>query len=88
MNDGTKDKLGAIALGALGGGVTAFLVWQFMKVQVDHQVTVSVDTAVAGQLQQLGITPSVAANIRTVVNNLDSLGILSTLATATSPGAR
>ena len=84
-----REKFMAIGLGALGGGLAAFLAWQFMKVQVAAQVTTTIDQQVPQQidqqLAQLGITPATAADIRQVMQNLDQLGVFTTLAQVTTP---
>lgn len=89
MNDSAKDKLGSLALGALGGACLGFLSWQIFKVEVDRQVTASVDAAVDQQIQaqfaSLGLNANMAAQIRTLMSNLDSLGVLSALAAGTTP---
>lgn len=89
MNETAKDKLGAIALGALGGGVAAFVVWQVMRVQVDQQVQTTIDREVAAEMDRkfadIGLTPAVAANLRTLMTNLDALGTFAALAQGTAP---
>ena len=83
-----RDKLAAVGLGALGGGVIAFAAWQAMRTVVDQQVQTSVRTAVddeiAHKLAEVGITPAVAANLNTLMTNLDNLGVFSALAAGTT----
>jgi hypothetical protein len=86
------DKGMAFALGALGGGVAAFAVWQLVSNRVNAQVTdtinsevpAAVRTEVNHQFATLGITPNMATQVRTLLNNLDQLHVLDALAQATT----
>lgn len=84
----TKDKLAALGIGALGGGIVAFLGWSFFSSQVDQQVdqTVrhAVDDEVERKLRDAGVTPQMVTNVRTLLENLDRLGIFSSLAQGTA----
>lgn len=89
----TRSEKGmSLALGALAGGIAGFVVWQVVKGQVDAQVTATIDrevpvqvrAAMQQQFQQIGLTPAVAGQIRTLVANLDQLGVFSTLASSTT----
>ena len=84
----SRDKLAAFGLGALAGGVVAFGAWQYMRVQVDAQVQTSVrtavDTEIEHKLADVGITPAVAANLRTLIQNLDNAGVFNLLASSTT----
>ena len=86
------DKAMTMGIGALGGGLVAFLVWQVMKAQVDNQVTATIDREVPIQVraeldrkfQSLGITPTMAGQVRTLMTNLDQLGVLGALASGST----
>jgi len=84
----TRDKIAAFAVGSVGGGIAAFIVWQAVKAQVDAQVQTSVrtavDTEIEHKLADVGITPQVAAQLRTLIQNLDNVGVFSMLANATT----
>jgi hypothetical protein len=83
-----KDKLAAFGIGALGGGVVAFLGWSFFSSQVNQQVDATVrsavDSEVARKLADAGLTPQIVANLRTVIDGLDRAGVFSTLASGAS----
>lgn len=84
----TKDKLAALGIGLVGGGAVAFAGWQFFASQVNSQVDTTVRQAVDSEIErklgEAGLTPQVVANLRTLISNLDRLGVLSTLATGTA----
>lgn len=83
-----SDKLAALGIGLIGGGAISFLGWQFFAGQVNQQVDATVrhavDDEVAHKLADAGVTPAMVASLRTILNNLESLGVLNSLATATT----
>ncbi len=88
-----KDKAVAFGLGALGGGVAGFLVWMALRSVVARQVTTTIDETVPPlvrqeidrKLTEVGLNATTAANMRTILANLEQLGVFSALATGTAP---
>jgi len=88
-----RDKAAAFGLGALGGAVAGFLLWQGLRGIVAAQVHATIDEAVPPLVRTeidhkfatLGITPALATNVRVLMENLDRLHLFEALAAGTTP---
>lgn len=85
-----RDALVPAAVGAVAGAAVGGVLWLVFTRVVDAQVSATLQrevppqirTALDEKFRSLGLTPAMAANIRTIVGGLDQGGLFSTVASA------
>lgn len=91
-----KDLIFPILGGAAAGAAVGFLAYGVLRVAIDRQVAATIQREVPPQvraeldhkLADLGITPQVASQIRSLVSGLDQAGVFRALQTTPAAPTR